>query len=245
MNTAWFRFYEELNDFLPSRWKKQEFPYSFRGNHSVKDVVEAIGVPHVEIDLIVVNGVSAGFSHKVLNGDHISVYPVFESLDISPLIRLRSRPLREPRFIADVHLGKLTRYLRMCGFDTYYATDIGDNDIIDISMSSRRIILTRDRGLLKNKRVTRGYWLRSQKSLEQLKEVIIRLDLQRKIDPFTRCIECNSNLEEVEKEHIEDALQMNTKKYYSKFKKCPGCGKIFWEGSHFENMHKLIDELRG
>ena len=245
MNTAWFRFYEELNDFLPSKWKKQEFPYSFTGNPSVKDTVEAIGIPHVEIDLIVVNGVSVSFSHRVRNEDRISVYPAFESIDISPVTRLRSRPLRESRFIADVHLGKLTRYLRMCGFDTYYTPGISDNDIIDISLSSRRIILTRDRGLLKNKRVTHGYWVRSQNPQEQLREVILRLDLHGRIEPFTRCIECNQILEDVKKELVEDTLEMNTKKYYNEFRKCPGCGRIFWQGSHHENMGKLIDELRG
>ena len=245
MNTAWFRFYEELNDFLPPGRKKNEFPYSFNGNPSVKDAIEAIGIPHVEVDLILVNGLSVDFSHNIQNEDRISVYPVFESLDISPLIKLRHKPLRDPKFIADVHLGKLARYLRMCGFDTCCDPDLGDRDIIEISRASRRVILTRDRGLLKNKLVTHGYWIRSQKPMEQLKEVVLRLDLQNRIDPFTRCMECNGTLEEVEKVIVEDALQEKTKKYYSQFKKCSGCGRIFWEGSHFMKMDKVINELKG
>jgi hypothetical protein len=91
---AWFRFYEELNDFLPADKRKIAFPYKFSGSPSVKDVIEAIGVPHTEVDLILINGNSVKFDHKLSYGDYISVYPVFESLDISNVTRLRPKPLR-------------------------------------------------------------------------------------------------------------------------------------------------------
>jgi uncharacterized protein with PIN domain len=243
MNTAWFRFYEELNDFLPSARKKQSFSYSFSGNPSVKDIIESLGVPHTEIDLILVNGSSVDFTYKLVNEDNVSVYPVFESIDISELQHLRPTPLRDPRFILDVHLGKLSKYLRLCGFDTLYEKDYNDKEIIDISTSDRRIILTRDKGLLKNKPVTHGYWIRSTRSDEQLFEVIKRFDLKNVLKPFTRCLECNKTLQDINKEAIADTLMPKTRKYYNDFKKCPGCNRIFWEGSHYEKMKIIIENI--
>lgn len=243
MSIAWFRFYEELNDFLPSARKKQSFMCSFSGNPSVKDIIESLGVPHAEIDLILVNGSSVDFTYKLVNEDNVSVYPVFESIDISELQHLRPEPLRDPEFILDVHLGKLSKYLRLCGFDTLYDKDYSDIEIIDISASDKRIILTRDKGLLKNKQVTHGCWIRSTRSYEQLIEVIKRFDLKNVLKPFTRCLECNTILEDVNKQAIEDNLMPKTRKYYSDFKKCPGCNRIYWEGSHYEKMKKLIENI--
>ena len=243
MSIAWFRFYEELNDFLPSARKKQSFSCSFSSNPSVKDIIESLGVPHTEIDLILVNGSSVDFTYKLMNEDNVSVYPVFESIDISELQHLRPTPLRDPKFILDVHLGKLSKYLRLCGFDTLYDKDYNDKEIIDISTSDRRIILTRDKGLLKNKQVTHGYWIRSTRSDEQLFEVIKRFDLKNVLKPFTRCLECNTILEDVNKEAIADYLMPKTRKYYSDFKKCPGCNRVFWEGSHYEKMKIIMENI--
>ena len=245
MKNAWFRFYEELNDFLPSDKKRISFPYSFSGNQSVKDAIEAIGVPHVEIDMILVNGNPVDFSYKIRNEDKISVYPVFESLDITGVTHLREKPLRDPKFILDVHLGKTARYLRLCGFDSLYEKDYDDNEIINISVSQRRIILTRDRGLLKNKKVTHGYWIRSQHPESQFMEVMERLDLKNMVKPFTRCMGCNSVLQYIPKSEIEDKLLPGTRKYFDIFLQCQGCGQIYWEGSHFEKMKAFIEKYTG
>ena len=243
MNLAWFRFYEELNEFLPLGQRKKPIPYSFNGNPSVKDAIEALGIPHVEVDLILVNSLSVSFSYRILNGDSVSVYPVFESFDISYVSHLREKPLRNLKFLADVHLGKLTRYLRICGFDTYYSKNNSDNEIINIALSDSRVILTRDKELLKNKKVTHGYWIRSQFHNEQLQEVLIRFDLKTQLRPFTRCIECNGILANVSIEDISKHLLPKTRQYYQKFNKCPGCNRIYWEGSHFESMKRNIDDL--
>ena len=243
MNLAWVRFYEELNEFLPSEKRKQLLSYSFNGNPSVKDAVEAIGVPHVEVDLILVNGLSVDFSNKLKNGDLVSVYPVFESFDITPLIRLREKPLRNVRFIVDVHLGRLAKYLRFCGFDTLYRTDFTDKEIISLSITEKRIILTRDVGLLKNKKVTHGYWLRSQNINEQLKEVFLRFNLKNQIMAFSRCIECNGMLKDIPKEDILDQLLPGTVEFYDKFRICTQCNRIYWEGSHYERMRNYINCL--
>ena len=240
MSTVSFRFYEELNDFLPAARRKIQFSYSFRGNPSVKDAIEAIGVPHVEVDMILANGESTDFSYKIKDGDTFSVYPVFESLNIVPVTHLKGRPLRITRFICDVHLGKLARYLRLFGFDTYFRGDLDDNEIIDISILEKRIILTRDTGLLKNKKVTHGYRIRSVDAPDQLKEICIRLDLKRSINPFTLCMECNGKLEDVSKSEIRDRLLPLTKRYYRKFKRCSNCDRVYWNGSHYKRMNNLI-----
>jgi uncharacterized protein with PIN domain len=243
MNLAWFRFYEELNEFLPLEKRKQLFTYSFNGNPTVKDAIEAMGVPHVEVDLILVNSQSVNFSFKLRNADSVSVYPVFESFDITPVTHLREKPLRDLKFILDVHLGKLAKYLRLCGFDTCYQTDYNDQEIIRLSFSDKRIILTHDVELLKNKKVTHGYWIRSQHLNEQLIEVFQRFDLKNRIRPFSRCMECNHLLEEILKEAILNRLSPRTREYYHEFKKCSYCGRIYWEGSHYERMRKDIDCL--
>ena len=157
MHKIQIRFYEELNDFLPEEKKKKRFTHYYIDRTSVKDLIESFGVPHTEVDLIFVNGESVGFKYKINDGDDISVYPVFESLDISEVQHLRAKPLRKPKFVADVHLGRLTRYLRMMGFDVYYRNDLEDNEIVDISLKEKRTILTKDLGILKRNEVTHGY----------------------------------------------------------------------------------------
>jgi uncharacterized protein with PIN domain len=243
MSQVWFRFYEELNDFLPDIRKKQSFSCTISGNPSVKDIIESLGVPHVEVDMILVNGKSVDFCYRLKDGDQVSVYPVFESFDISEATHLREKPLRELKFILDVHLGKLVKYLRLCGFNTYYDNNYDDQTIIDISLSEKRLILTHDRGLLKNSRVTRGYWVRSLDPDKQIMEIIERFDLKNNFNPFARCLECNEVLTDIKKEEVISSLMPKTKKYYDTFKKCPGCDRIYWEGSHYEKMKKFIQKL--
>ena len=240
-HTATFRFYEELNDFLPQHRQKTRFEYAFDGTPAVKDSIEALGVPHTEVDLILVNGQSVDFAHHIQDGDDVAVYPVFESLDISPVIRLRPKPLRESRFILDGHLGKLARNLRLLGFDTLYRNDYDDTEIIRIAERERRIILTRDVGILKHGAVTRGYWIRTTSPEEQTQEVLRRFDLFRQTRPFTRCTVCNGPVEKIAKEKILHRLEPRTKKYYEAFYRCVECDKIYWKGSHHEKMLDKID----
>lgn len=237
------RFYEELNDFLPGHKRKLSFEHNFNGNMSIKDVIESIGVPHTEVDMILANGKPVDFKFKAKDQDQISVYPMFESIDISEITRLRPKPLRNIKFILDVHLGKLTRYLRMIGFDTLYENNYTDSFIIETSISERRIILTRDLGILKNKQVTHGYYIRSTNSKEQLKEVIDRFDLGKNIQPLNRCMECNGSIKIVRKKEIEYLLKPKTRKYFNKFFQCTNCKKVYWEGSHHYNIMKQINNL--
>ncbi|HUX22213.1 MAG TPA: Mut7-C RNAse domain-containing protein [Spirochaetia bacterium] len=237
---AIFRFYEELNDFLPSKNRKVPFDHEFNGKPSVKDAIESLGVPHTEVDLILIDGVSVGFEQPLHPGDTVSVYPVFEALDITQVARLRPTPLRTIAFVLDVHLGRLAAYLRILGFDSLYRNDYEDPEIIRISLEEGRIILTRDLGILKNKRVTHGYWLRSQLPVEQLREVMERLDLAARTAPFTRCPVCNGLLERVAKSAIEGLLPPETGRHYQDFSRCRGCGKLYWKGSHYEKLLRLV-----
>ncbi len=235
-----FRFYEELNDFLPAGKRKRSFTLSLIGSPSVKDTIESIGVPHTEVDLILVNGFPSDLDYRLADGDRISVYPVFETIDIRSIKPGTAEPLRVPKFILDVHLGRLAKYMRMLGFDTYYRNDLDDPEIIQRSVDEHRIILTRDRGILKNSRVTHGYFVRSQKPSDQIQEVIRRFDLKDMFSPFSRCIACNGIITAVDKKEITHRLQPLTRKYYHSFYRCGGCGRIYWEGSHFERMAFFI-----
>ena len=191
---AWFRFYAELNDHLPPESQYQNLEKCFFVPASVKDMIESFGVPHSEVELILVNGESTDFSRLIRAGDRVAVYPVFESIDVQPELRVRSEPLRELKFVLDVHLGRLTAYLRMLGFDVVYRNCAADPDLVRISAEQQRILLTRDRGLLMHAAVTRGYWLRETDSRRQVPEIIRRFDLASAIRPFTRCMACNSAL---------------------------------------------------
>jgi len=240
MKQVYLRFYEELNDFLPAEKRKKRFIHEFLGKPSVKDLIESLGVPHTEVDLILVNTVSVGFEYNVQERDDISIYPVFESFDISEVQHLRPKPLREPKFILDVHLGKLARYLRMFGFDTLYENNFDDVTIVKISHDEHRTILTRDLGILKRSQVTHGYYVRNTDPIEQMKELLERFQLRSQLKNFTRCIECNALLEKIDKDKILDQIpemvKMNCETYY----RCSGCSKIYWKGTHFDEMSKRI-----
>jgi uncharacterized protein with PIN domain len=238
-----FRFYAELNDFLPSNKRQHTFPHSFEVSPSVKDMIEALGVPHTEVDLILVNGHAVDFSYLVQDGDQVSVYPVFESLDITPLVRLRPQPLRETRFVLDVHLGRLTTYLRMLGFDTLYRNNYADEELAHISSTEGRILLTRDRGLLKRSIVTHGYCLRTTNPRQQLIEVLRRFDLFKSVKPFQRCLHCNGLLQPIDKTAISDRLLPKTRQYYDEFRHCRACDRIYWKGSHYQRMRQFIDSV--
>jgi len=239
-STAEFRFYEELNDFLAAGRRKRTFRHSFTGTPSVKDAIEAIGVPHTEIDLILVDGRSVGFGHRLRGGEHVAVYPVFERLDISPVTRLRPRPLRVSRFILDVHLGTLARYLRLLGFDALWRNDYEDIAIIDIAERERRIILTRDRGLLKHGRVTHGYWLRATDPLEQIEEVVRALDLPEQFHAFTRCLECNGPIRSVSREEAAEAVPPRILARQRELARCEKCGRVYWPGSHQPALDAIV-----
>jgi len=178
MPKGMFRFYEELNDFLPKHKRKTTFEAEFKGKRSIKDMIEALGVPHTEIDLILVNGKSVDFNYILQNEDRVSLYPVFESLNIKDVTLLRKTPLRRNKFIADINLGDIVKYMRPLGFDIYYDPLLSTRKIIEISKRENRIILTKSRKLLKFKDVTHGIYILPGTTKEQIRQIIDYLDIK-------------------------------------------------------------------
>jgi uncharacterized protein with PIN domain len=239
---AVFRYYAELNDFLPPARRFASFAHSFELPSAVKDMIESMGVPHTEVDLILLNGTPVDFCHPVQDGDRISVYPPFKSLDTCSLLQLRP-PLQDRRFVLDTHLGRLARYLRMLGFDAAYETDRDDEELARTSRDEQRVLLTRDCGLLKRSEVVHGYFVRATQPKLQVIELLRRFDLFLNVAPFRRCIHCNTLLNSVAKETILERLQPETRLYYDEFRICPACHRIYWEGSHYEHMQRFIQGI--
>jgi len=238
------RFHDQLNDFLPAKQRDEALKIACKCARSVKDLIESIGIPHTEVDLIFRNGKSIALHEQIQAGDCIEVYPVFACFDIPPaaqsIIHCQPEPLPDTCFVLDVHLGKLAAYLRMLGFDTLYRNDYDDPMLADISARQKRILLTCDRKLLMRKQVRYGYFVRNRYPQQQLSEVLARYRLYQKIRPFSRCMHCNGVTHEVSKQSIESSLLAKTKKYYSKFYQCGTCKKIYWQGSHYQHMKEMI-----
>jgi uncharacterized protein len=238
------RAYAELNDFLAPDSRGATVRRPFRSHQTVKDVLEAMGIPHTEIDLILVNGDPENFSHRPTTGDRIAAYPMFEAFDIGPTAKLRPTPLRDPRFVVDVNLGRLARLLRVLGFDVWWTSDADDQTLAEISLEQQRVLLTRDRGLLKRRAITHGLFVHSQQPEQQTLEVVRRLDLSERLAPLTRCVRCNGTLAAVSKDEVIDDLEPLTRRYYDEFSRCVDCGRIYWAGSHYARLLGLVDRLR-
>ncbi|MGE5429411.1 MAG: Mut7-C RNAse domain-containing protein [Methylococcaceae bacterium] len=243
MHQVRFRFYEELNDYLPEELRKSWIESSAETGTSVGQKISSFGIPLNEIDLILVNQQSVSFDYILRQGDRVSVYPVFETFDISEVSNLRDNPLRELSFIGDVHLGQLCKYLRMLGFDTLYSNDYTPGPMIEISNLEKRVILSKNIRLIRHRKVTHAWWVRSSDSKEQLKELIYGLNILKWANPLTRCLNCNNKLETVKKDDISDRLEERTAKYYTEFFRCPVCDQIYWKGSHYESMLEFIHQI--
>jgi len=238
--TAEFRFYEELNDFLRPERRKSAFPIAIDRGRSVKDAIESVGVPHTEVDLVLVDGASVAFEQVLRGGERVAVYPVFERLDIAPVVRLRPSPLRETRFVLDTHLGKLARHLRLAGFDCLWENDYGDEEIVALSLVQKRVILTRDKGILMRRAVERGHFVRETESEKQFCEVIRVFQLERAFAPFSRCRVCNTVLREAAKESVRGRVPEAVWEQLDAFTECPKCGRIFWRGTHYERLRRIL-----
>ena len=244
MAYAVVRFYAELNDFLPPARRQAPVVAPCAERASVKDLIEALGVPHPEVDLVVVDGEPVDFSYLVRDGDRIGVYPPFTTLDVTPLARVRPAPLPEPRFVLDTHLGKLAAYLRMLGFDTRYRNDADDEELARVAGGEQRILLTRDLGLLKRRAVIHGYFVRETDPWRQVVEVLRRFDLFGALAPLQRCLHCNGLLAPVDKGRVLDRLPPRTRQYYDEFRLCEGCDRVYWPGSHYQRMLRSIERVR-
>jgi len=243
MVTATFRFYEELNDFLAPGRRGREFVSACARAATTKHMIEALGVPHTEVEMVLVNGESVGFGLQLREGDRVAVYPKFEAFDVTPLLRVRKHPLRDTRFVADAHLGGLARLLRMLGFDTLYDNHFRDDEIARIAAEQQRIVLTRDRDLLKRRGITHGCYVHALGSGPQLREVVDRLDLARAVRPFALCLGCNAPLHAIDKALVAPELPPKVRDCHERFSVCDVCRRVYWEGSHWQRMRALIADL--
>lgn len=239
MLTVWFRFYATLNDFLPYRQRRTRFVYRLRDAASVKDTIEAIGVPHPEVDLVLINGVPSGFPARLSDGDRVAVFPAFSSIDLPDSLRVSGDPPSPVRFAADIHLRKLAAFLRLAGFDAIVEPD--DEALAAIGAAEERVVLTRDIALLKRSVVRYGYWLRAIDPERQLAEVMRRFTLAEHILPFARCTRCNTPLEPVAAADVASRLLPCTRAEFQDFRECTGCGRVYWRGSHWQRLAALLE----
>ncbi|HEX2184715.1 MAG TPA: Mut7-C RNAse domain-containing protein [Chloroflexota bacterium] len=237
------RFYGELNDFLPLGKRGGRLTVTLKERDAIKDVIEAQGVPHTEVELILVHGEPVEFSYQVQDGDRVSVYPAFRTLDISSVRGVRPPWEGAPRFVLDIHLGTLAGWLRLLGFDTLYRNDYQDETLAAIAADEGRILLTRDRGLLKRRRVVYGAYVWETDPERQVLEVARRYPLAPWLAPFQRCLRCNGRLEVVSKAEVFDRLPPKTRLYYDEFGRCRSCAQVYWKGAHFQRLQALIERL--
>ncbi|GAB3164275.1 Mut7-C RNAse domain-containing protein [Telluribacter humicola] len=240
---AQFQFFGSLNDFLSASKKNGWIAYTYHEKPAIKDAIEAIGVPHPEVDVILVNGTPAQLLDPLQPDAEIEVYPLHHTTTWPSGYSLRTAIPTPPAFVLDVHLGRLVKLLRMLGLDTLYENDYTDAAIAQIAQEQERIILTRDIGLLKHRSVRWGYWLRSQQADEQLLEVIRYFDLKPYFKPFCRCLACNGLLREVPKETVLKKLPPKTRLHFEEFFQCQTCQRVYWKGSHYERMVAFVNKI--
>jgi len=237
-----FHFHGRLLDFLPSDQRLESIPYRLHGRMTVKHPIEALGVPHTEVDYILANGKPVTFSYILQAGDELSVYPA-SSEEIPASGRLRPPLAHPPSFVADNHLGRLVTYLRLLGFDVLHPKHLDDEQLAAMSRRQQRVLLTRDRRLLMRKIVRYGFCLQSRDPRQQLTDVLARFDLYPAIDPWQRCLRCNGRLRQVAKQDILERLEPKTKKYYHEFHMCRDCQQIYWKGSHYRPLLDFVNTV--
>lgn len=245
--SSFFNFHGCLKDFLTEEDRGYALEYSFESTPTIKDAIEATGVPHPEIGLIVAEGEALPFSYLLKGEEEVHIYPHHEVPEelrhlVAPL--LPAREGEPPTFIVDVHLGRLARYLRVAGFDTIYENeDMGDEKIAYIASLEGRVVLTRDVGLLKRSAVKYGHWIRNKNSRAQLREVVSHYGLKRHFIPFSRCVHCNGFIRPIEKSAVEEKLPPGIRRDFKNFFSCASCGHLYWEGSHYKRILELLNSV--
>jgi uncharacterized protein with PIN domain/sulfur carrier protein ThiS len=229
MASAHFEFGPALDAFLEPQHRGRGFTFACARAATLKNAIESLGVPHTEVGEVQVNGAPATLQRTVRDGDRIAISAA----------GARSLP-GPPLLLADAHLGGLARFLRMLGFDTLHDQRLADRDIRRIALEERRIVLTRDRELLKCREVVQGCYVRALKAEAQLREVLGRYRLAEHAQPFTRCLHCNLTLDAVEKAAIAARVPTRVLERHERFTTCRGCGRIYWPGTHYERMRAVI-----
>lgn len=244
MSAITVRFSQELDYFLAGSQGDNGIVFPLDESPAVKHPIETLGVPHTEVGHITINGKPDVFSARVHDGDVVFVYGIEDAPPNATVVPLRP-PISKPfRFVLDTHLGKLARHLRLLGFDARYDNTFVDSELAAISAQESRILLTRDRGLLKHRIVVFGYCLRTMETRQQLRDVVRRYGLASLQKPYARCLACNSELKVVPKAEVLPLLEPKTRRYFDEFKRCPVCQRIYWRGSHTVHLDALLESLQ-
>ncbi|WP_133912692.1 Mut7-C RNAse domain-containing protein [Streptomyces sp. NBC_00582] len=221
----------ELALFVPHARRTGTHPLAVDGVSTLGHVVESLGVPLTEVGTLVVDGREVPVSHVPAHGERVTVRPV-------------ARPQQVPgaplRFLLDVHLGTLARRMRLLGVDTAYeSTDIGDPALATRSAAEQRVMLSRDRGLLRRRELWAGAYIYSTSPDDQLRDVLDRF--RPDLAPWTRCTACNGLLREATKDEVADQLAHGTHRSYDVFAQCASCGRAYWKGAHHEQLEAIVE----
>jgi uncharacterized protein with PIN domain len=241
MVCATFRFYGNLNDFLPRERRQRDITTPCARMATTKHMIEALGVPHTEVELVLVNGEAAGLELLLEEADRVAVYPRFTRFDVGELGPAPNLPPGRIRFVADAHLGGLARLLRMAGFDTIYDNTLHGDQVEVLAVEDERVVLTRDRELLKRRGIGYGCYVRALKAEAQLSEVFERLGLAERARPFTRCLHDNAPLRAIAKDLVLERLPPQVAATQDEFSTCDLCGRVYWKGSHWQRMSGVLD----
>ncbi|WP_424213154.1 Mut7-C RNAse domain-containing protein [Streptomyces sp. BI20] len=211
------------------------------GSSSVGHVVESAGVPLTEVGRLLVDGAAVSFAHVPRGGELVEVFPPVRR---APLDGADPTPGPEgepaPRFLLDVHLGTLARRLRLLGVDAAYdSEDPGDPALAARSAAERRVLLSRDRGLLRRREIHAGAYVYSDDPEEQLDDVLSRF--APPLLPWTRCTACNGALRPADKDSVGDRLEGGTQRSYDVFAECGDCARVYWRGAHHARLEAIVE----
>jgi uncharacterized protein len=227
--TALVRVAEPLRFLLPARRRHGVVPVAVDGVSSLVHVVESLGVPRTEIGEVRLDGRPAPLDARPQGGEVVEVLPV-------------RRPQRVAgfRFLLDVHLGTLARRMRLLGIDTAYGNEAADDALVARAAADERVVLTQDRGLLRRRALMAGAYVRGSHPADQLADVLDRFDPP--LAPWTRCPACNGDLQPVPKHEVLHLLEPGTRRSYTDFSRCQGCGRPYWRGAHARRLAGLVAE---
>ena len=215
---VYFTFHDDLQMLLRRSQAGRVVKYVLKRRASLKDILESQGIPHTEVAQIFLQDTEAGFDFIPEGGEVIDVMPFTDAVSVFASTLLRPRPTRLSKFMVDINVKKLARNLRIIGIDTTLVPEMRLADIGSFATSQQRILLTRNRELLKCNSVVHGHLLRSENHVIQLQEVVKRYELKPYITPFARCITCNGELRPVTKQAVYHRLEPLTRKYFDSFK---------------------------
>jgi len=238
------RLYEELNDTVVPARRKRPFTEEVGDGETVATLLRRLGVAPAAVDLCLVDGTAVELDHRLVPGARLTCYPVFERFDIGPTTPLPGRPLRRVRLLADAHLGRLARDLRLLGLDCALAPpEVADDALIARCRAEGRILLTRDTALAERRHLTHRLLVATADPEAQAAEVVVRLQLEARLAPFHRCLECNRRLVRRVATPLRHRLPRAVAAHLHWLRQCPACHRLYWPGSHAERLAQRVTRL--